>query len=291
MKTRKTILQSYYSYWFAVPGLIIYLLIFVLSTFSSFYFALTRWDMLTSTFIGFQNFKTFFSQTNTKASLANTFIYAFSTSLSKVVFGLFIALGLVKKSKAHSYLESLIFFPTLLGYVVVGITFSKLMHPSRGLINMMLGPIGMPKLRWLADPAIAMPAVILVDFWQGIGITTVIYIAGLNSIPQTYYEAAVIDGCNAVQRFRHVTLPLLVPAINSVLTLSLIGGLKHYELIWTMTEGGPGYATEVLGTVIYKLFAAGNYGLSTAGYVLMFVLTAILVFPLNTWVGRKEVGL
>ena len=263
MKTRKTILQSYYSYWFAVPGLIIYLLIFVLPTFSSFYFALTRWDMLTSTFIGFQNFKTFFSQTNTKASLANTFIYAFSTS----------------------------FFPTLLGYVVVGITFSKLMHPSRGLINMMLGPIGLPKLRWLADPAIAMPAVILVDFWQGIGITTVIYIAGLNSIPQTYYEAAVIDGCNAVQRFRHVTLPLLVPAINSVLTLSLIGGLKHYELIWTMTEGGPGYATEVLGTVIYKLFAAGNYGLSTAGYVLMFVLTAILVFPLNTWVGRKEVGL
>ena len=143
MKTRKTILQSYYSYWFAVPGLIIYLLIFVLPTFSSFYFALTRWDMLTSTFIGFQNFKTFFSQTNTKASLANTFIYAFSTSLSKVVFGLFIALGLVKKSKAHSYLESLIFFPTLLGYVVVGITFSKLMHPSRGLINMMLGPIGL----------------------------------------------------------------------------------------------------------------------------------------------------
>lgn len=286
MKSRS---QKFYSYWFASPGVIIYLVIFVIPTFASFYFSLTRWNMLSSTFIGLENFKTFFSQTNTKASLANTFIYAFSTSLSKVVFGVFIALGLCKATKSASYLKSLIFFPTLLGNVVVGIVFSKLMHPSKGLINQFLALLGFAKVHWLTDPNTAMLSVILVDFWKGIGITTVIYIAGLNAIPQTYYEAAVIDGANKFQKFFKITLPLLVPSINSVLTLSLISGLKHYELIWTMTEGGPGYSTEVLGTVIYKLFARGNYGLSTAGYVVLFVVTSCLIFPLNSWVSKREV--
>lgn len=281
--------QKFYSYWFATPGVIIYLVIFVIPTFASFYFSLTRWNMLSSTFIGFENFRTFFSQSNTKASLANTFVYAFSTSLSKVVCGVFIALGLCKATRSSSYLKSLIFFPTLLGNVVVGIVFSKLMHPSKGLINQFLALFGVAKIYWLTNPATAMLSVILVDFWKGIGITTVIYIAGLNAIPATYYEAAVIDGANRLQRFFRITLPLLVPSINSVLTLSLIGGLKHYELIWTMTEGGPGYSTEVLGTVIYKLFARGNYGLSTAGYVVLFLVTACLIFPLNAWVSKREV--
>lgn len=283
--------QKYYSYWFASPGLTIYLIIFVLPTFASFYFSLTRWNMLHATFIGFENFKTFFSQTNTKASLGNTFIYAFSTSFSKVILGVLIALGLCKQSRHSSYLKSLVFFPSIIGNVVVGIVFSKLMHPSRGLLNQMLSLFGVANIHWLTDPNTAMFSVILVDFWKGIGITTIIYIAGLNTISKTYYEAAVIDGANKFKQFTKITLPLLVPSINSVLTLSLISGLKHYELIWTMTEGGPGYSTEVLGTVIYKLFARGNYGLSTAGYVVMFIVTSCIIFPLNNWVAKKEVQL
>lgn len=280
-----------YTYWMAAPGVFIYVLIFAIPTFASFYFSMTRWNLLDSTFIGLDNFVTFFSQTNTKASIGNTFVFAFTTSLSKVILGMLIALGLCSRIKSASYLKSVIFFPTLLGNVAVGIAFASLMHPTHGLINQGLMALGMEPVKWLTDPDMALWSVILVDFWKGIGVTTVIYIAGISSIPQMYYEAAAMDGASWFQRFRMITLPLLVPSINSVLTLSLIGGFKNYDLIWTMTEGGPGYATETLGTVVYKLFARGNYGLATAGNVILFVLIACIIYPLNHYVSRKEVEL
>lgn len=280
-----------YTYWMAAPGVFIYVLIFAIPTFASFYFSMTRWNLLDSTFIGLDNFVTFFSQTNTKASIGNTFVFAFTTSLSKVILGMLIALGLCSRIKSASYLKSVIFFPTLLGNVAVGIAFASLMHPTHGLINQGLMALGMEPVKWLTDPDMALWSVILVDFWKGIGVTTVIYIAGISSIPQMCYEAAAMDGASWFQRFRMITLPLLVPSINSVLTLSLIGGFKNYDLIWTMTEGGPGYATETLGTVVYKLFARGNYGLATAGNVILFVLIACIIYPLNHYVSRKEVEL
>ena len=280
-----------YTYWMAAPGVFIYVLIFAIPTFASFYFSMTRWNLLDSTFIGLDNFVTFFSQTNTKASIGNTFVFAFTTSLSKVILGMLIALGLCSRIKSASFLKSVIFFPTLLGNVAVGIAFASLMHPTHGLINQGLMALGMEPVKWLTDPDMALWSVILVDFWKGIGVTTVIYIAGISSIPQMYYEAAAMDGASWFQRFRMITLPLLVPSINSVLTLSMIGGFKNYDLIWTMTEGGPGYATETLGTVVYKLFARGNYGLATAGNVILFVLIACIIYPLNHYVSRKEVEL
>ncbi len=273
-----------------MPGLAIYLLIFGLPTFLSFYFSLTRWNLVSTTFIGLENFVTFFSQTNLRTALINTFIYAFSTSLSKVIFGLFIAVALCTKMKTVSYLKSIIYFPTLLGFVVVGIAFSSLMHPS-GLINQGLAHFGISKVRWLINPDIALFSIILVDFWKGIGVTTVIYIAGLRAISPDYYEAARIDGANKIQTFRLITLPMIISSINTVLTLSLIGGLKSYELIMTMTEGGPGFATEVLGLVVYKLFGQGMYGLATAGSVILFISISCIIFPMNHFVSKMEVEL
>lgn len=273
-----------------MPGLLIYLIIFGLPTFLSFYFSLTRWNLISTTFIGLENFKTFFSQTNLRTALGNTFIYAFSTSLSKVIFGLFIAAGLCGKLKTSGYLKSIIYFPTLLGFVVVGIAFSSLMHPS-GIINQGLAFFGISKVRWLINPDIALFSVILVDFWKGIGVTTVIYIAGLRAISPDYYEAAKIDGASRVQTFRFITLPMIISSINTVLTLSLIGGLKSYELILTMTEGGPGFSTEVLGLVVYRLFGQGMYGLATAGSVILFISISFIIFPLNHFVAKREVEL
>lgn len=280
--------KNTYKYWMAWPGLIIYLLIFGLPTFLSFYFSLTRWNLIDASFIGLENFRTFFSQTNLRMALKNTFIYAFSTSLSKVILGLFIGVILCGKIKFAGYLKTIIYFPTLLGFVVVGIAFSSLMHPS-GLINQGLALIGINKIRWLIDPKRALVSIIIVDFWKGIGVTTVIYIAGLRAISDDYYEAAMIDGANSFQRFRLITLPMLVSSINTVLTLSLIGGLKSYELILTMTEGGPGFSTEVLGLVVYKLFGQGMFGLATAGSVILFVVISAIIFPLNHMVSKLEV--
>lgn len=287
----KNINKRVYGYWFALPGVLVYILIFAIPTFLSFYFALTRWDLKDAVFIGLDNFKTFLTQPNLKTALINTLIYAFATSLSKVVFGMLIAVGLCSGIRSAGYLKSVLFFPNLLGNVAVGLAFTSLMHPSTGLINTVITALGGEKVYWLTDKNLALFSVILVDIWKGIGVSVILYIAGIKAIPESFYEAAVIDGATGMQRFKHITLPLCVSSINSVLTLSLIGGLRTYELIWTMTEGGPGYASEVLGSVVYKLFANGQYGLSTSGNVILFVIIAVIIFPINGFISRKEAEL
>ncbi|MGL5862066.1 MAG: carbohydrate ABC transporter permease, partial [Phycicoccus sp.] len=120
---------------------------------------------------------------------------------------------------------------------------------------------------------------------------TVIFIAGLVAIPREYYEAVSCDGGGAWVRFKHVTLPLVRPATFTVILLSFIGGLRSFDLIWTMTGGGPGFASDTVASVIYKQYQAGFYGLSTAGNVVLFVVVTAIVLPLTRWMSRREVDL
>ncbi|WP_392391492.1 carbohydrate ABC transporter permease [Murimonas intestini] len=122
------------------------------------------------------------------------------------------------------------------------------------------------------------------DVWKGVSIVTAIYIAGLQAIDRNYYEAASIDGAGGWQRLVHITLPLIRPSMNSVILLSLIGGLRNFVMIWAMTGGGPGFATDVLSSAVYKQYAAGFYGLSTAGNVIMFILVAAFGYPRTIFV-------
>lgn len=288
MRENSILNNKTYSLSLMIPGLAVYTIIYVIPTLTSFYFALTRWNLITSEFIGFANFISFFRQRNTASSIPNTFIYAFGTSISKVILALLLAVIFSNKSfKGGGYFKSIIYFPTLLSAVAVGITFSAIMHPSNGILNRVLEAFGLTRVKWLTDGSIALYSVMLVDIWKGLGVSMVIYISGLGAIPVEYYEAASIDGSSGARSFFHITLPLLLPSITSVLTLSLIGGLKNYELLWTMTEGGPGYSTEILGTVVYKLFARGNYGIATAGSVIIFVMICAIIYPLNGYLTSR----
>jgi raffinose/stachyose/melibiose transport system permease protein len=161
------------------------------------------------------------------------------------------------------------------------------MDPFDGPINESLAVIGIEGPAWLTDPSLALISVALVDIWKGVGLATLIYIAGMVAIPQEYYEAAKVDGAGAWNNFRHITLPLLRPATVTVVLLSLIGGLRSFDLIWAMTGGGPGFTSDVLASVIYKQYQAGFFGLSTAGNVVLFVVVAAIIFPLSWWLNRK----
>jgi raffinose/stachyose/melibiose transport system permease protein len=172
----------------------------------------------------------------------------------------------------------------------VGITFAALMQPSVGLINTALGFFGLPRPDWLGDPGLALYSVVLVDVWKGVGIAMVIFIAGILSIPEEYFDAARLEGGTWV-KFRHVILPLARNATFTVILLSFIGGLRTFDLIWTMTRGGPGFASDVLTSVIYKEYQAGFYGLSTAGNVVLFILVTIIVYPLMRFFNRLELEL
>ena len=213
------------------------------------------------------------------------------TSGLKVVLGMALAVMLTSRIIARGYLRSVIFFPVLVSTVGVGLTFTVLMNPEKGLINNALGAVGVAGPGWLTNPHLAIYSVALVDVWKGVGLATVIYIAGMVSIPQEYYEAARVDGAGAWDMFRHVTLPLAKPATATVIMLSLIGGLRSFDLIWSMTGGGPGFASDVIASVIYKQYQAGFFGLSTAGNVVLFVVVTVIVVPLTWWLNRREVVL
>ena len=278
--------KKYDPAWLAVPGISIYIIVFVIPTFASFYFSMTTWNLRTSTFTGLKNFTTFFTMTSTRSALINTAIYAFSTCFIKITLGLLLANYICSGIRSGNYLKAMIYFPTLLGSVAVAIAFQSILDPT-GILNSVLVRMGLPAIRFLTDTRYAMFSCVLVDAWKGMGTAMMIYIAGLSSIPKTYYEAAAIDGASPTQSFLRISLPLMVPSINTVLTLSLIGGLRTYELVYSLTGGGPGYSTEVLGSVIYKLFSRGSYGLATAGYVIMFVIISLIIYPINTYVSKR----
>jgi len=263
---------------------------FIVPTALSFYFSLTRWTLFDSTFIGLDNYRTFVSDPQLLAGLRNTIIYAVLTSGFKVIISLPLAMLLTANIRLKGLLRSTVFFPTLVSIVAIGITFSTLMQPSIGLINTALGAIGLPQPNWLGDPKLALYSVILVDIWQGLGIATVIFIAGILSIPMDYFEAARLEGGTWV-KFRHVIIPMARNATFTVILLSFIGGLRRFDLIWTMTRGGPGFASDVLTSVIYKEYQAGFYGLSTAGNVVLFLLVTAIVYPLMRFFNRKEIEL
>lgn len=278
-----------YNVWFLAPLLIIYTVIFIFPTIISFFFSMTIWTLTDFRFVGLYNFKTFFSEYSLRIGVQNTLLYALLTCGFKVVFGLGLAILLTSPIKTKHVIRSILFFPNLVSTIAVGLTFSSLMHPSRGLFNALLAKIGVQGPDWLGNTTIALLSVILTDVWKGVGVATVIYIAGLQAIPETYYEAAAIDGAGGFHRFKNITLPLVRSSINTVVILSFIGGIRTFDLIWTMTKGGPGFATDTLASIIYKQYAYGFYGLSTAGNVVLFFLIGLIVFPLYQFLIRREV--
>jgi len=283
--------SSPYPRWFLLPAAVVYGVLFVVPTFASFYFSLTRWTIFDSQFIGLDNFVTFFREPALVKGFTNTLIYGVLTSGLKVVLGMALAVLLTGRIVARGYLRSVVFFPVLVSTIGVGLTFTVLMNPERGLINQALGTVGVDGPGWLTDPSLALLSVALVDVWKGVGLATLIYIAGIVSIPQEYFEAARSDGASAWAMFRHITLPLARPATVTVVILSLIGGLRSFDLIWAMTRGGPGFTSDVIASVIYKQYQAGFYGLSTAGNVVLFVLVTAIVLPLSRFLNRREVEL
>lgn len=281
-----------YPLWFHIPGGVIYLVLFIVPTVFSFYFAFTRWTLFKATFIGFDNFVLFFSEPGLIGSLRNTLVYGFLTSGLKVVLGMLLAVVLSAPIIARGYLRSVTFFPVLVSAVGVGLTFQVLLDPFNGVVNKAITAVtGGDGPGWLTDPNIALLSVVGIDVWKGIGLATLIYIAGIAAIPNEYFEAARVDGASSWQVFRNIILPLSFPATSTVIILSLIGGLRSFDLIWTTTQGGPGFASDVVASVIYKQYQAGFYGLSTAGNVILFVVVTAIIYPLSRWLNSKETAL
>ncbi len=288
--------KSAYPKTLLLPAGVLYLLFFLIPTLISFFFSLTRWNLQDWKFIGLENYRTYFDNPNLRIGFINTFLYGISTSIIKVVLGLLIANFLTTRLRSRGFLRSTIFFPTLLSTVGIGLTFKVLLDPFHGPVNAgitaALQWVGITAFGpgWLTDSSfLPLFTICLVDVWKGVGFATLIYIAGLATIPKDYYEAASVDGASKRNQFFSITLPLIRPAMFSVILLSFIGGLRSFDLIWSMTGGGPGFVSDVMGSINYKQYQAGFYGISTAGNVILLVFVTALVVPLSRFLNRMEV--
>ena len=264
---------------------------FLIPSVASFYFSLTRWSLFDSQFIGLGNFVEFFQNPQLYTSFIHTLIYAFITSGAKIVIGFFLAVLLTGPVVGRGYLRAVVFFPVLVSTIGVGIMYKSLLDPFHGMVNAVLQFFGLGQPGWFTDPSLAIYTIAAVDIWKGVGIATLIFMAGIVAIPQEYFEAARIDGAGAWKTLRTITMPLSRGATATVIILSLIGGLRSFDIIWATTGGGPGFTSDVIASVIYKEYQAGFYGLSAAGNVVLFLVVTVIMVPLTYVLNRRQVQL
>jgi ABC-type sugar transport system permease subunit len=255
------------------------------------YLSFTSWNFLseTKTFIGFANFERMFSDQRFWRVVFNTFYYAVGSVTLSLIFGLALALLLNCQLPWRGFFRTLIFSPYVTTIAAISLLWIWIFDPRYGLINYVLGLIGIEGPRWLTSTTWAMPALIIMNVWHTVGYCMVIYLAGLSAIPRDLHEAAAIDGAGRWAIFRYVTLPLLSPTTFFLVVTSLIGALQVFDSVAVMTRGGPVDATKVFNYYIYEqAFAFFRAGYAAAVALVLFImilaLTAIQIHLSRRWV-------
>lgn len=266
-------------WWFVLPAAALYMFAVVYPSVRGSLFAFTNWDGISQdpSWVGFDQFEKMWSDPNGVTAIRNTLLIAFAVTVIQNAVGLLIALAVNSRIKSRNILRVLIFAPVVITSIAVGFLWQNLYSPGGGL-NQALEAIGLGALRqnWLGNPDIAIWSIIIVVFWQFVGYSMVIFLAGLQGIPEEILEAAAIDGAGPIRRFWSVVRPLLAPAITINLMLSLIGGLKLFDQVFVMTQGGPGGATDTISTLIYSnAFSLGRFGYASALAVVLAIFVAV----------------
>ena len=286
--------KNIYPFYFVFGALGLYLMLFVIPGITGIFYAFTDWSSYSReiNFIGLENFKTVFSANEHYMSyILNTLKFTGVTVIAKTALGLLFALLLNEGIKGKDFHRAILFMPAILSVLITGLIFKSILNPATGLLNEFLRFIGLGILeqQWLTNVKIALYSVMGVDTWKGVGYIMTIILAGLQSIPKSYYEASEIDGANSWGKLRYITLPMLMPTITVTTVLNLLHGLKVFDIIYVLTNGGPGYVTEVMYTAVFKEFSLGKYGLGTAVSSVLFIFMVVVGYFVIRLMSREEV--
>lgn len=256
------------------PSLVGMTAFYILPVLSSFVISFAKWDLLSPIkWIGFRNYLNAVADPSVQQALGNTLTFIFGYLPAVVAGGLGLALLLNRKLKGRTFFRAVYFVPVVTSWVAVSLIWKWLLNPQYGLINFGLSLIGIKGPGWLFDPNWAMAGVILTTVWKDIGFVTVIYLAGLQEIPESLGEAASLDGAGTWQTFRFVTFPMLAPTTFFVTTISLISSFQVFDQVFIMTGGGPVGATTTMVQLIYKnAFSYSAMGYASAISWILFAL-------------------
>jgi multiple sugar transport system permease protein len=253
--------------------------------------SLFRWDLLRPPkFVGLANFTNALADPALQEAVGHTLFFIFGYLPLVYVGGLLLALALNQRLRGLAFFRAAYFLPVITSWVVVAIMWRWLLNPGTGMVNFALGLVGIQGPGWWTDPTWAMPSIIIASAWKDLGYVMVILLAGLQSIPPEYYEAASVDGASRWTRFRHITLPLLSPASFFVLMISLINSFQVFDQVQVMTAGGPAGASTVVVQQIYvDAFRYSQMGYASAVSWLLFVailaVTAVQFRLQKRWVN------
>lgn len=279
---------------FILPAFVIFSVFIVIPMLSSFYYSFTDWNGLDPDVhtVGFKNYKTLIHDSEVWISLKNTLYFAILVTILQNVISLVLAMLVDGTNWIFRFLRVLYLIPALLSALAIGYIWSYLYNPVFGIINTVLTDMGLSNWTqdWLGDPKWSMLSVVFTNIWQWTGLSLVIYLAGLQAIPADMYEAADIDGASKWKRFVHITFPLIAPSFTINILISIIGSFKVFDIIYVMTKGGPGTATESLAILLYKkAFNFNEMGYGTAIAVVMFLIILVISIIQLTILRRREV--
>ena len=278
MKTSKTI------FLFFVPGLVLYSIFFLYPTVSALFYSFTDWDGFSDAFafIGFDNFERAFTGDSIfRKTIGNNLKFMLVVVVFQTIVALAFAMILIKNTKTTVFLRALYFFPTILSSVSVAFIWAFVYDPSLGILNQLLEGIGLGFLaqNWLGNSNIAIYSLAITQVWFHAGQMLIVFVAGLQAIPQEMYEVAKIEGASKWQTFRSVTWPLLAPSATIVVAYTTIQSFKAFDLVFAMTGGGPNNSTEIIATYIYDIaFRNYQFGYASAISVIFMIIIAIITF-------------
>lgn len=247
-----------------------------------------RWDTFRRTE---KLYKIFTSDTDYASGILHTLMFTVVSNIVKLIPALLLAVMLQEGLRGKGIYRTILYLPSILPFVIIGIVFKSIFNFDHGLLNTVLEALNLEFLqqKWLSDLDVVWKSIFGVDAWRGIGYCMTIFLAGLQTIPKSLYEAAKIDGANFWQRLRYITLPMLSGAVMINLVFGITYGLKVFDIVYVLTNGGPGHATEVLTTYSFQLYSTGNYGMSTALNAILLLITAVIGIVVVRTMSKREV--
>ncbi len=275
-------------YLFIAPNIVLFTAFSFVPLLYAVYISFYDWSLIgDSEWVGWANYRRMMIDPLFWQALAHTVVYAAVTVVASLVLGLALAVALNRRLPGRTALRSVYFMPVVISAVATGTMAAWLFNDNFGVINGVLVRLGLGRVNWLSSPNWAMPSLAIATIWVRLGFNMVVYLAALQSIPSTYYDAAQIDGAGPWARFRAITLPLLMPATFLLLILDIIYSFQVFDLIYVMTGGGPGFSTTTTVQYIYQsAFVTNEMGYASATGVVLYIL--ILGFTTLQWRASRQ---
>lgn len=277
-----------------LPALVLFAIFVVYPFIDGLKITFTNWNGYSQSYdyVGFSNYIAMLTDKNVWTAFGNTLIYGVGSTFFQQVLGLALAVLINSKFTGRTFARTMIYMPVLIAAVIMGYMWYFIFQYDGGALNDLLALFSIEPVDWLTQGRLTVWLIVMVNTLQFVGISMVIYLAGLQSVPQMYYEAAELDGAGSWYQFKHITLPLLMPSITTSVTLNLIGGLKLFDVIKALTNGGPGYSTHSLSTLInYTYFNNQSAGYAATIGLFLFIFILMVSLLMQKYFRQKEVEL